>query len=546
MTFPPRPRLPGSTSLALAASALILGLAGCDGRAGEPVTALAPGAAASGSSGVDGPEVRIEEPEDGATVSGTVAIEVRARGKDFDLERADLFIAGELVTSETAEEFTYSWSTAGLSGNQTITAEAIDVEGNSASTSVSVTVESTDAGGGDEPGDSDGPGVLSVAVNPNMVTGGDASRGTVGLTAAAPSGGTSVALSSSSTDVATVPASVTVAAGETTATFTVSTSAVTVSTDVTISASAGGSSDTAILTVAPGSGGGTLASLAIDPDQVVGGETATGTATFEAAADTETTVTLTSSDESVATAPESVPVPAGATTATFAVTTLPNTTGVGQFAVISGHAGGVTRSASITTVGEPSGPAVAALDLFPSSLGGGGPVTGIVTFEAPLNDGVILSFTSSHPDIVAVPEGETPQRFWSDRQRAFPITTNAVGADVDVTITARACCGAVGEATATLTVTTDAPPPADVVEVDKARWTPGGRGGTLEVRASSTSETALLSVFIAGTDRHLVDLRPVGRGRYEGEQSFGGGMTNPGAIDVRSNLGGSDTAEVRD
>lgn len=536
--------LPTIPLRALLASLVLAGLAACGDRPGEPVTALSPGPAVSGSDGVEGPEVRIDAPDDGATASGTVAIEVRARGNDFDLDRTDLFIAGDLVTSETAEAFTFSWSTTGLSGSQTITATAVDVAGNTASASITVTVASSDDGAGTE--EPAGPGVLSVAVNPNVVTGGDPSTGTVGLTDVAPSGGTSVALASSDPAVATVPSSVTVPAGETTATFTVSTSAVTASTDVVISASAGGSSASTTLTVAPPSGGGTLASLTIQPDQVIGGDTATGTVALEAAVDTETLVTLTSSDETVATVPGSVTVPAGAMTATFAVATLPNTTGVGQFAVISGHAGGVTRSASITTVGEPSGPAMIALDPFPSRLGGGGPATGIVTFEAPLTDGVILSFTSSHPDVVQVPQEETPQWFWSDTQRAFPVTTSPVAASVDVTITATACCGAVGEATATLTVTTDAPPPPDVVQIEDARWTPGGRGGTLEVRATSTSETALLSVFIAGSDRHLVDLRPIGGGRYEGEQSFGGGMTNPGTIDVRSNLGGADTAEVRD
>ena len=186
-----------------------------------------------------------------------------------------------------------------------------------------------------------------------------------------------------------------------------------------------------------------------------------------------------------------------------------------------------------------------ALDLFPSRVGGGGPLTGIVTFDGSLADGVILSFTSSHPEIVQVPP-EGVQVVWSSTQRAFPVTTSAVSSNTDVTITATACCGGLGELTTTLTVTTDAPPPPDRVGVKSAEWTPGGRGGTLDVRATSTSQTAILTVFRAGTDIKLLVLTHVGGGRYEGSQSFGGGATNPGTIDVRSNLGGSATSRVDD
>ena len=51
-----------------------------------------------------------------------------------------------------------------------------------------------------------------VAVNPTAVTGNAPSTGTVTLTSAAPAGGAVVTLTSSNTNAATVPASVTVAA----------------------------------------------------------------------------------------------------------------------------------------------------------------------------------------------------------------------------------------------------------------------------------------------------------------------------------------------
>jgi hypothetical protein len=97
---------------------------------------------------------------------------------------------------------------------------------------------------------SPGPATLSaLTLSPTNVVGGNSVQGTVTLTSAAPSGGAVVTLSSSNTAVATVSASVTVAGGATSATFTISTQTVTASSSVTISAAYGGVSKTATLTV---------------------------------------------------------------------------------------------------------------------------------------------------------------------------------------------------------------------------------------------------------------------------------------------------------
>ena len=95
------------------------------------------------------------------------------------------------------------------------------------------------------------PTLSTLSLNPTSVAGGNSSQGTVTLTAAAPSGGAVVTLSSSNAAVAAVPASVTVAGGATGASFTVTTGSVTASTSVTISAAYGGVTRAATLTVAP-------------------------------------------------------------------------------------------------------------------------------------------------------------------------------------------------------------------------------------------------------------------------------------------------------
>jgi hypothetical protein len=70
------------------------------------------------------------------------------------------------------------------------------------------------------------PALSTVAVNPTDVVGGTPATGTVTLTASAPAGGVQVALSSDNTVAATVPASVTVPAGSTSASFPITTNTI--------------------------------------------------------------------------------------------------------------------------------------------------------------------------------------------------------------------------------------------------------------------------------------------------------------------------------
>jgi hypothetical protein len=93
-------------------------------------------------------------------------------------------------------------------------------------------------------------GALSaVSVSPATAVGGTPVTGTVMLDNAAPAGGAVVGLTSSVPSAAQVPANVTVAAGATTATFTVTTSAVAADTPVTITAIYSGVERNAQLTV---------------------------------------------------------------------------------------------------------------------------------------------------------------------------------------------------------------------------------------------------------------------------------------------------------
>ena len=91
--------------------------------------------------------------------------------------------------------------------------------------------------------------VTSVSLSPASVSAGSNFNGTVNLNTAAPSGGAVVTLASNNTAVATVPSSVTVQAGKSSATFSGRTQKVTSNSSAVISGTFGGASQSATLTV---------------------------------------------------------------------------------------------------------------------------------------------------------------------------------------------------------------------------------------------------------------------------------------------------------
>jgi len=187
----------------------------------------------------------------------------------------------------------------------------------------------------------------SLTLNPTNVVGGvQSATGTVTLSGAAPSGGAVVTLSSSNTSAARTPSSVMVAAGATSATFTVSTSAVAASTTVSISGTYGGVTRAASLTVVPAPPPPpTLASLTLDPANVFGGQSSTGTVTLSGPAPAGGAQVLLSSNNGAARVPSSVIVPAGATSATFTVNT--SFVLISTSATISATYNGTTRTATL-------------------------------------------------------------------------------------------------------------------------------------------------------------------------------------------------------
>ncbi len=156
----------------------------------------------------------------------------------------------------------------------------------------------------------------SLSFNPrDLVGGGTLVAGIVNVQSAAPSGGLTVNLASSSSAFS-VPASVTVPAGATNVPFLGTTSVVGQSTDIVVTASTSSMSLGNAVTLYP-----LLDGVDFNQNPVQGGQTVQALVLLNASAPMSgVTVQLSSDQPSVASVPPSVAVPAGLSQASFAVT----------------------------------------------------------------------------------------------------------------------------------------------------------------------------------------------------------------------------------
>jgi hypothetical protein len=185
--------------------------------------------------------------------------------------------------------------------------------------------------------------VSGVVCSPASLGQSAASGCTVTLTQTAPTGGSSVTLASNNASL-TVPASVIVAAGATTATFN-ATAAATIASNqnATLTATLGASSQTATINLlAPVLVSGVVCSPTSLGQSAVSGCTVTLTQTAPAGG---STVTLASNNASL-TVPASVTVAAGATTATFNATAAA-TIASNQSATVTATLGASSQAATI-------------------------------------------------------------------------------------------------------------------------------------------------------------------------------------------------------
>ena len=369
--------------------------------------------------------------------------------------------------------------------------------------------------------------LVSLSLNPTVVTAGTSLTGTVALITAAPAGGVTVALSSKHPSIATVPASVTVPAGATSANFAVSTSSNPNSTAVVITAAFDDATRSALLTLTlmPAV---TLSSLSLDPTSVSGGTPSTGTVTLNTAAPADgTAVALFSSNTAVAIVPAIVTVPAGATSANFTVATSPVTASTSV--AISGTYSGVTGGAWLTVIPATT---LSSMSLNPSSVPAGSPSTGTVALSAAAPaGGAAIALSSSNTSVATVPGSVTVGAGATSAN--FTVSTSSSCTSSAVTIS-----GTYGGVTrsAGLTATLI----ADTVTIQQADYYASKH--ELRVAAKSTGSTATLRVYVTSSGELIGTLRNLGDDKYGGQLSW---PVNPQNARVVSSRCGSATSVVR-
>jgi hypothetical protein len=173
----------------------------------------------------------------------------------------------------------------------------------------------------------------TLSLNQLNITGGDSVQATLTLSQPAPAGGAVVTLArtiatptvgtAAAPFTVTMPSTITVAEGESEASFNVLTSVTTLNGFnraymVDIQASFGGTTPTATLTVNPPL---YLSSLSVAQGSVAGGKTVIGTVVLNGAAPAGGALVGLASDSPAAMVPPGILIPAGQTTATFSVNT---------------------------------------------------------------------------------------------------------------------------------------------------------------------------------------------------------------------------------
>lgn len=334
--------------------------------------------------------------------------------------------------------------------------------------------------------------IASLAILPSTAVGGTSFNGVVTLTHAAPSPAGDVVTLSGGDSHVSHPATVTVLAGATTATFNMTSEVVAGSFPETISATLGSSSKSAQVTIT----GPSVASLTLSSPSVIGGTVVTGTVTLSSAAGANgTTVTLSGGDSSVS-FPGTVVVPALSKSVTFKVTTYANYAAANETL----KATLLTSFASANLTVNPV--AISSITLAPNSVFGGASSTGTITLNGAAGaNGLTIAFSGgdssiSYPAKVTVAAGA--------KTATFTITTSIVQT-VDVeTITATTPSGATGAASATTSVSLTVKPAGVVSTLTFSPTTIiGGNTSTGTVTLTGPAGPQGVTVSLSGGDSSI-------------------------------------------
>jgi photosystem II stability/assembly factor-like uncharacterized protein len=366
--------------------------------------------------------------------------------------------------------------------------------------------------------------LATLSIAPTSVISGDAAIATVTL-AATQTSDVSIALSSSDVALATVPLSVTVPAGSTSATFTVSTNPVFTSANVFIRASLGDATRYASVLLHART---SVRNVLVDPS-VLGGNSAAGTVYLTRAPGSSEAVevALASNNPAVASVPLSVTIPADGTSAAFTI----DTTAVDRATAVTISATYQTTAAAAITV-NPSPALLAALTLNPLSVTAGTSSVATVTLTsgAPPGGASISLSTIQQPAGLAILPSSVPV---AAGQTSANFSISTASCESGSATIAGSYRGVIHSAALTVTSA------ADIVRITRATYYTSRR--ELRLEATSSSATATLRAHVTSSNAPIGRLTKIGAGNYTGRFAW---PVNPKNITVRSSACGSTVSQV--
>ena len=266
--------------------------------------------------------------------------------------------------------------------------------------------------------------LTSLVCGPSILGSNASSTCTLTLNQAAASAST-VALASNN-GLLTVPASVTVASGQSSANFTATSGTVSSSQNAVVTATFGGQSQQATISLAAAT---QLTSLSCSPATVTGPGTSTCTATLSAAASGAASVALLSNNVSV-TVPGSVTIAAGLSSATFTANVAAVTSS--QSVLLTATLNGVSQTFTLTAKNAPKGKP-RSLSCSPTAMTSHVSTKCAVSLDAAAATDSVVEIVSSNPLLSVPPSVIIPA---GQSSATFTATSGSVSASQNAVVTA--------------------------------------------------------------------------------------------------------------
>ncbi len=270
------------------------------------------------------------------------------------------------------------------------------------------------------PSTSPGAGVSGVSLAASPVLAGTGTTGLVTISTAAPSAGQAVTLQSSDPSRVTVPGSVVVAGGQTTANFSVGTTAGS-NVNVTVTATIGTSNATTELNVVSTP---SVQSLSLARQCFTPGSFSGSRVTLDVTVPVDTAVGLSSDDPTALdVSPGSATVPAGSRTGYFGVTA----GNANPLVTVTATLGLSSAGDSASVNGSSTVPTLTGVTVEPSTIPVGTQATGTVTLDCEPGPGGATVDLSSDQAGVAAPSQSTVLVPAGQLSAPFTVDTSSIG-----------------------------------------------------------------------------------------------------------------------